>query len=255
MTLPRSLLDGVEPALVELLNITRLRHRSALQSLPSVDGTLLVETIYRAIADNYRRGDAAANKDRSLENWRWQCLQTKISPANRSPEVVVERAIAKACAELKRTDWANQVPVASGLIVGTRDGRRAIDLVRMRGKRHFEFIELKIASDTPLYAAVEIITYGCLWLIAREDRPARECVLLDANRLDLRVLAPPGYYARYTLTQLEAALDKGVRTLADRHNVYVSFAFDILDERIRPNAIPDDQSLLDLLEHPIPVTA
>jgi hypothetical protein len=55
----------------------------------------------------------------------------------------------------------------SGLIAGVADGRRAIDLVHQCGRRHFELIEIKIASDKPLYAAVEIIGYGCIGLLAR----------------------------------------------------------------------------------------
>lgn len=248
--LPRSLLDGVEQRLAALLNIASLRHRSALRSLASFDGELLVDSTYRLIAENYRRAGASAYKDRSRENWRWQSLQPQISARNRSPEVMVERAIAAACSRLGRTDWANQVPVASGLVAGTRDNRRAIDLVRRRGERHFEFIELKIASDTPLYAAVEILAYGCLWLIAREDKPARKCTLLDAERLDLCVLAPIDYYAGYALRSIEEAFDVGARALGNRHKTELSFAFEILDQRICADALPDDRTILALLDHP-----
>lgn len=250
----KSLLDGVDQVWVELLSITNLKHISALQDLSSSDGPLPIEAIYSKIEDNYQLGGATANKDRSLQNWRWPRLQTEIAARNTSREVCIERAIVNACDRLGRADWANRVPVASGLIAGARESRRAIDLVRRRGERHFELIELKFASDTPLYAAAEIIGYACLWLIARGDRPARESALLDANRLDLRVLAPIDYYARYTLTRLEDALDAGVRALGERHEVVLTFAFEILDERIRLDAMPDDQALLDLLEHPAPVT-
>jgi hypothetical protein len=185
---PKSLIDGVEQVVIEILGITGLRHRSALHRISAFDGTMLVEAIHRVIESNY--AGTSANKDRSRENWRWQVLQPQISIRNRSPEVVVERAIAAACHRLGRIDWANQVPVASGLITSSRDRRRAIDLVRRRGERQFELIELKIASDTPLYAAIEIICHGCLWLIARGDKPSRASALLDANHIDLRVLAP-----------------------------------------------------------------
>ncbi|WP_137179234.1 hypothetical protein [Roseomonas sp. AR75] len=253
--LPRSLLDGVERRLAAMLNVASLRHRSSGRSVPSFDGEALVDSTYRLIAENYRRAGSSAYKDRSRENWRWQSLQPQISAGNRSPEVIVERAIAAACSRLGRTDWANQVPVASGLVAGTRDNRRAIDLVRRRGERHFEFIELKIASDTPLYAAAEVLAYGCLWLIAREDKPARKCTLLDAERLDLRVLAPIGYYAGYALRSIEDAFDAGARALGNRHKTELSFAFEILDPRICADEIPHDRILLDLLDHPASAVA
>ena len=131
---------------------------------------------------------------------------------------------------------------------------RAIDLVRRRGKRHFELIELKIASDTALYAAIEIIGYGCLWLIARNDKPSRVSALLDADQIDLRVLAPPAYYTGFALKGVEAALDEGVRRLGQRNGAVLSFAFDLLDERIRPDAIPDDETLLTYLDRPASAT-
>ena len=216
---------------------------------------MLVDAIHRTIEANYAHGKASANKDRSRENWRWQALQPQMSRHNRSPEVVLERAIAAACDRLGRIDWANQVPVASGLIASAHDGRRAIDLVRRRGERHFELIELKIASDTPLYGAVEIIGYGCLWLIARNDKPSRASALLDADHMGLRVLAPPAYYSGFALKEVEIALDEGVRRLGQRTGAVLSFAFELLDERIRPDAVPDDETLLTYLDHPARATA
>jgi hypothetical protein len=253
-SLPSSLLAGVESIIVDLLGVTSTRHRSALHKLSAVDGPALVDRLFRQIRANYNIGGASARKDRSRENWRWRSLHTQISQRNRSAEVVVERAIAAACAKLGRTDWANQVPVASGLIAGARDGRRAIDLVRRRDKQHFELIELKIASDTPLYAAVEIIGYGCLWLIARSDPPARPSELLLANRIDLRVLAPRDYYSRFALTELETALNDGVSALGMGHDVALSFAFEQLDSRIRPGTMPSDEELISLIENTVPVT-
>jgi hypothetical protein len=252
---PKSLVDGVEQVVIEILGMTGLGHRSALHRISAFDGTVLVEAIHRLIESNYARAGASANKDRSRENWRWPVLQPQISIRNRSPEVVLERAIAAACDRLGRIDWANQVPVASGLVASARDGRRAIDLVRRRGEWHFELIELKIASDTPLYAAIEIICHGCLWLIARDDKPSRASALLDANHIDLRVLAPSKYYAPFALKDIEAALDVGVRTLGQRNGTTLTFAFERLDERIRPDALPNDDILLGCLDQATSMTA
>ena len=246
---PKSLLDSVEASVSGALSITNLRHRSAVLKLRPFSGRLLVASIFETIRQNYLASNASANKDRSKQNWRWHSLQPQIAPHNRSPEVVIERAIAAACAELNRTDWANQIPVASGLVEGAGDGRRAIDLVRRHGENHFELIELKIASDNPLYASVEIVGYACLWLLARIDRPGRSSELLDAERIDLTVLAPEAYYARYPVAEIESSFDEGVRALGIRMGVAMSFGFRRLDSSINADSLPPPQELLDLLEH------
>ena len=72
--------------------------------------------------------------------------------------------------------------------------------------------------------------------------------MLDADRIDLRVLAPSAYYSGFVLKDMEAALDMGVRALGKRTGVALTFAFEILDERIRPEVIPDDETLLACLD-------
>lgn len=247
---PRSLIEHVEETVRRALGIASTRHRSAMRDLRLTADQDLVDLIFRTVADNHERGDAAANRDRSQENWRWPRPQPQIAAQNTSREVVLERAIAAACKRAGRTDWANQVPVASGLIAGTAEGRRAIDLVRQCSQRHFELIELKIASDTPLYAAVEIIGYGCIWLLARAYPPRLRSAILDADHVDLRVLAPAAYYTRYDLTALEAALDRGCRSLGRSKGVTMTFAFHALDERL-VNSLPCDDTLLAALDRRI----
>jgi hypothetical protein len=244
---PRSLLEGVEAIACSVLAVAALRHRSALRGLTGSEGEGLVQAIFDALADNYRRGGASANKDRSQANWRWCSLQPKISVANPSPEVGLEREIAKACEAAGRMDWANQIPVASGLILGAADRRRAIDLVHRRGDGHFEFIELKIASDTPLYASVEIIGYACLWLLARADPPTRSSELLVADKVDLRVLAPARYYDGFDLEWLETRLDSQAKALGRAHGVHLSFAFDVLPPALCVAGLPDHDDLLNEL--------
>lgn len=249
---PKSLLYGVEASVSGALSITSLRHRSAVRKLLPFDGRLLVAVIFETIRQNYLANNATANKDRSKQNWRWHSLQPQIALHNRSPEVVIERAIAAACAALNRTDWANQIPVASGLIQGASDRRRAIDLARRHGESHFELIELKIASDNPLYAAVEIVGYACLWLLARNDRPGRSSALLDAERIDLTVLAPEAYYERFPVAEIEDSFDEGVRLLGNRMGVAMSFGFRRLDNSIDAGDLPTPLELLDRLEKSLP---
>lgn len=241
-----SLVDGVELAVCEALGIARLGHRSALRSLRHQSAVDLAELVHRVISANWTAGRAGDNKERSAQTWRW-ALQPQIGLANRSPEVVLERGIAGACARAGRSDWANQIPVASGLIEGASDGRRAIDLVHRDSDRRFELIELKIASDTPLYAAVELLGYASAWLLARADPPARPSVLLEAEHLDLRVLAPAPYYAPFDLKNLGATLNNSVRSLGERCGVSLSFGFDVLPGELSHSPLPDDATLLDLL--------
>jgi hypothetical protein len=244
---PKSLIEHVEENVCRELSIASTRHRSAIHNL-RLTGQDLVELIFRTISSNHVLGNAASNRDRSQENWRWQRLQQQIAGHNRSPEVILERAIAAACSRTGRTDWANQVPVASGLIIGAADGRRAVDLVHQCGERHFELIELKIASDTPLYAAIEILSYGCIWLLSHANPPKRKSAILEADHVDLRVLAPARYYAPFDLTELEATLQRGCRAVGKAHGVAITFAFDTLDQRLVNSLTVDDEELLCALD-------
>ena len=245
--LPASLMDGTEAAVCAALGLRNFRHRTALRCLGDIDRIDVARLLFELIAENYVRGGATSNRDRSQQNWRWCSIQSQIGAANRSPEVMLERAVAASCLRAGRVDWGNQVPVASGLLLGASDRRRAIDLVHRRGERHFEFIELKVASDTPLYAAIEIIGYACIWLLARGDRPSRPSALLDADRIDLRVLAPAAFYDRYELEAIELSLGQSVGALGRSHGVTLTFGFDVLDDRLLEGPVPEDNALLSSL--------
>jgi hypothetical protein len=244
---PKSLLTGVNQMACEVLRVSNLRHRSALQRLQVPPELNLPEHIYARVSENYRLCGASENKDRSSQNWRW-VLQPQISERNTSPEVVLERAVASACQRLNRSDWCNQVPVASGLAGGAGDRRRAIDLIHQRGSRHFEFIELKIASDTPLFAAVEIIGYASAWLLARADPPSARSILMGAERIDLRVLAPGAYYGGYDLGDLARSLDRSVGAIGDRFDTAMLFGFDVLPQQLLSPREVSDVELLVALE-------
>ena len=160
---------------------------------------------------------------------------------------MLERAIVATCERLGRTDWSNQVPVASGIAGPSAERRRAIDLVREAGPGHFELVELKIASDTPLYAALELIGYACIWLLSRGERGDDASLLLAADRLDAVVLAPESYYTRYRLKGLETVLDTELAALGVAHGVKLRFRFESLpDDLIRPPFL--DQQIVSLLD-------
>jgi hypothetical protein len=227
--------------------VTNCRHRSALHSLNSYDGDGFVATLLEVIKSNWQKASASDQLGRSRQNWRW-CLQTNIGPRNLSPEVIFERAVAAACARCKRDDWANQVPVASGLTPGHSGGRRAIDLVQRRAEGHYELIELKIASDTPLYAAVEALSYSMIWLLTRREPGTTTNPMLQANRIDVRVLAPADSYQTFQLAALELAMDRDIAAIAADYGAAMSFRYDVLDSRCLPGPHLEDQTLLDLLQ-------
>ncbi|MFZ5726932.1 MAG: hypothetical protein ACOY4C_10990 [Pseudomonadota bacterium] len=151
-----------------------------------------------------------------------------ISAHNTSPEVQLERALMR----LGRVDWSNQVPVASGIAGATAERRRAIDLVHQRSPRHFEMVELKVASDTPLYAAFEIIGYICIWLLSRLEPTAPDNPLLAAKAIDAVVLAPTAFYAPYQLENLRLRLDDDLQRLGREHGVALSFLFEAFPDHL-----------------------
>lgn len=243
---PPSLVHGVEEAVCQEFGIAKLRHMSALRSLRNLADCNLPGLVFRIVSRNWIAGRASDNVNRSRQNWRWT-LNSQISSSNKSPEVCLERAIAAACQSNGNRDWANQIPVASGLLLGAADGRRAIDLAQRGGKRSYELIELKIASDTPLYATVELLIYGSLWLLARPNPPAYRPALLEAERIDLRVLAPAKFYAPFDLVDLECSVDGDLRKLGRQQSIEMTFGFDVLPARLALTPPPVGNVVLELI--------
>ncbi len=67
------------------------------------------------------------------------------------------------------------------------------------GNGSFDFIELKIRSDTPLFAALEVLDYGVLYafsrIYARSLNYNPGCSeIIDAHEIGLRVLALTQFY-------------------------------------------------------------
>lgn len=108
-----------------------------------------------------------------------------------------------------------QVPVASGLVDARADKRAAIDLMRLDGDR-VEFVELKWGSDTPAFAAFEILLYGLAFMycyINRDNLGYENTSLMKTRQVSLQVLAPEAYFDGYNFTWLGLGLDAGVRNL------------------------------------------
>ncbi len=177
-------------------------HKTAcirLSDIPPEDlnGLDLVRDIFNKAEENWRQSGRRHKKPPSDQNWR---NKPHTDFESKSPEVRLERTIA----DLQGEGWVNQVPTSSGLADHRHDKVRNIDLLREIEPSRFEFIELKVNSNTPLFAAMEILGYGAIYLFSRlnqkklrYDLPQQRKVL-GAQAIGLRVLAPDRYY-RYKL--------------------------------------------------------
>ncbi len=174
---------------------------------------LMLKKIFNQIEKNYETFSRDPN-DFSKENWRWE-KKPKISPNNRNPETVLEKAIVNATGN----DWTNQIPVASGLTSSTSQKHAAIDMAREISDKEYEFFELKVTSDTPLKAAMQLMRYGLLYLFIRREGIDSHQDLMQANKIQLSVLAPNDYYYHYKLHWLESAISEGLSGLLEEHNI------------------------------------
>jgi hypothetical protein len=241
-----SILSGVNEVIDSALDLKRIgkaphhKHKEsylklAKEPMKEFDASALIEEIYEKIGNNW---DNSTYHKMSEENWRFE-KKRGISNENDSPEVGLERAIINIPQELwpDAADWVNQVPTASGLVDPNADGSRRIDLVHKCGDKEYEFIEIIVGSDTPLYAAIEILKYGILYVFAREHAGAsryikKQSELLEATNIHLRVLAPANYYAPYNLSWLEKSIDKGLTSFLSKRkhslNLEMKFRFETL---------------------------
>lgn len=199
----------------------------------------MLEDGYAHLVSNLTAAPRFSTDGPSNENWRFE-KQLDISVRNQSRETRLERLIARESGP----DWANQVPTASGLWSATADKRSCVDLAWRRADRIFELIELKVDSDTPLRAAVEIIVHGLLYLLAREhytDLQLRSKELLQADEIHLRVLAPAPYYKPFDLGWLEQDLDDALPAFAAARcgkPLLASFRFEAFPEHFTEDPTP-----------------
>ena len=236
------LIDEALPDTQTIGKAPHYKHKDACLKLKSrpegFNADALIKRLYRRIEENWRTRRLQRNP--SQENWRWKCCteyKTKSLEVNREREMI--KAHLESLKEGQLPRWANQIPVASGLLGSFSDKRRAVDLAhRCEVPEHhsdtcYALIELKIKSNTPLYAAFEILLYGLLFVFSRCNREVLKYdivrqPLLWADRLHLRVLAPPGYYDKrsYKLDWLEKDLNKAISRFARRKaGVEMDFSF------------------------------
>ena len=219
-----SIFDGLEDIIDGFLHVDetwegkapRYCHRATLKRLcakndSDVDGIGLVHALYDQILSNWARS-GGANGLPSPENWRFE-KRISFSEDNLRPETLLERTMAYVVDD---DNWANQVPVDSGLLGGRAHW---VDLVFRVGTA-FTLIELKYESNTPLSAAIQILSYGLVYAFARSHAEVLgvnldRSPILQASEMHLRVLAPANFFAGYGsdliwLSKFERAINIGV---------------------------------------------
>jgi hypothetical protein len=218
----KSITDGVLEIIDEAFDLSHIgkaphfKHKKSCLSLKNTpagfDADLVILQIYEQLVNNLKKPENRFHSwGPSTENWRFKKIPY-IAKHNKSKEKTLEKAIAK----LPSRDWVNQVPTSSGLVNSASDSSRNIDLAHRLGLRKFEFIELKVESDTPMFAAFEIVVNGLIYLLSTEFY-SESCInakeTLSAKVIHLQTLAPPKYYFRYSLAWLEEELNKGLKNL------------------------------------------
>jgi hypothetical protein len=207
--------------------------RCSAGPIDGFDASALFTAIYEKVVANW---EASSYHKGSEENWRLK-PNPEIAENNASEEVFLERAIVRIVNGLQpeTKSWFNQVPVASGLVHPAADHGRNVDLVHKLGDKAFELIELKVRSDTPLYAAMEIVKYGVVYVFCRHSALIPQSILkhrelLEAEWVHLKVLAPATYYEKYDLAWLETSLNKGLAEFSVQHRLPfgLDFAFETL---------------------------
>lgn len=205
---------GIIEAFPGLENHEHLKQKATCRRL--TDSTKTAADFEALISDLYEQIEAnQTSRTPSDANWRSDC-QTKLDSNNRSPETLLERAIAILSEKGIMDGWFNQVPVASGFADEYADKRAAIDLVHLE-ENHATLIELKWKSDTPVFAAFEILQYGLAYLfsyIHRKEFGYDDKELMNVSTVSLRVLAPDDYYSKYHLDWLQQGLDESIRSFS-----------------------------------------
>jgi len=240
---PDSILTGVNAVIDQhffigdQLKEYRYKHKRScnlLSKTPPVlfDGLALITDIYDCIEGNLLQ---RPDRTPSTENWKLRPSDNpdriKTNQNNQSDEVTLERAIVQQWPD----EWTYQMPVASGIMGPIADKRRAIDLIYSNDNQHFDFVELKIRSDTPLYAAMEILGYGLIYLASRRDTEKKlkynknSLSVMTASKITLCVLAPKDYYKNCNLKWLQDAINKGLHDFV-KNDLTMDFRFENLSE-------------------------
>ena len=127
-------------------------------------------------------------------------------------------------------------------------------MVKSNENGNFDFVELKITSDTPLYAAMEILGYGLIYLDSRRDSAKNieynneTLSVLKAEKIKLSVLAPLEYYEKCNFRWLQNAINEGLKKIVN-NDFDLSFSFEKFDSKFKWNHEMTFMDLPELLVH------
>lgn len=218
-----TIFDGMDQVVDAYLNLDdswkgeapRYKHKRTLQKLtetspPFLSTDNLIDRLFKCSQVAWESFPKEQRRSRSTENWRF-AIQSLEGKNTTDPEVVLERLLAVVLDK----NWSNQIPVDSGLLgkISQKTSKlvhrgKAIDLIHRQADQ-FSIIELKFESNTPLYAAIQVIKYGVAYLFYRQfvlpgylkERGNDLCPpIMKANSIDLVVLAPFKFYEPFIPT-------------------------------------------------------
>ena len=216
---------------------------------------LLVTTIYNQMLQNWcnRNVKAVPTKKlwvpRTRKDWSYEFGSAEV-PLERSAVELFKfySVLSHRIDEQPNPDlmWFNQIPTATG-VVSSREIKNAVDLVCRTAKGCYDFVELKFprkggVSETPLFAALEILKSGIAYLFARshlaelrnvgyeptidktdaEQLKASALEILEAEHINLCVLAPRYFYDGLEFAWLDAELNAGLEQFLNRNREQLS---------------------------------
>lgn len=217
----------------------QFRHRTTIEKLSAspfrVRGFNLVQELLNSVQQACQSKLGSPGKD----NFAFRHVPLPRSGRNNvSPEVTLERAIVGASSETNELKIGNMMPVASGVFSLDGNKRAAVDLVEhseREGLTCLEMIELKVGrtTNTPLFAAFEILGYGLCYVMARAYPNLFGCshktAVLSADRVQLVVLAPRSYFSPERKRQIKWLLALEDQVNKELHHLDKPFRYDVPD--------------------------
>ena len=189
----------------------------------------LFELVYDQIRTNWTRKREENRWPTPEKNWVFRVMPEFTADPIRRLEKQLQKQIA-IC--LESEGWGNDIPTASGLVNG-HSRQMNVDLAH-RVADGFELIELKLESNTPCDAALQILRYGAIYMLYRQEPELVQRFklheMLFAKRVVLEVLAPLQYYSSgdcdlRSLEEQEKLLNCQVETFAERRVVGLALSF------------------------------